>query len=122
VLCDLNRDLGLTTVVVTHDPAVGELMDRSVAIRDGRTSTEVLHGEAAEETIIIDSVGRLQIPRPLLEALPFAGRARVHLSEDHIELYPAVSGSNGEAPDELLAKGGAADAEPPSASAGDAGD
>jgi hypothetical protein len=64
-------------------------MDRSVAIRDGRTSTEVLHAEAAEETVIIDSVGRLQIPRALLEALPFGGRARVHLSGDHLELYPA---------------------------------
>ena len=89
LLRSLNRELGLTTVVVTHDPAVTEVMDRSVAIRDGRTSTEVLHAEAAEETVIIDSVGRLQIPRPLLEALPFGGRARVHLSGDHIEIYPA---------------------------------
>ncbi len=89
LLRSLNRELGLTTVVVTHDPAVTEVMDRSVAIRDGRTSTEVLHAEAAEETVIIDSVGRLQIPRPLLEALPFGGRARVHLCGDHIEIYPA---------------------------------
>jgi ABC-type lipoprotein export system ATPase subunit len=85
----LNHDLGLTTVVVTHDTAVAEAMDRSVAIRDGRTSTEVVHAQAAEETVIIDSVGRLQIPRPLLEALPFGGRARVHLAGDHLELWPA---------------------------------
>src|SRR5215469_11476299 len=74
LLRDLNRDMGLTTVAVTHDPAVAETMDRSVAIRDGRTSTEVVHAEEAEETIIIDSVGRLQIPRVLLDALPFGGR------------------------------------------------
>ncbi|HEV7129230.1 MAG TPA: ABC transporter ATP-binding protein [Ktedonobacterales bacterium] len=89
LLRQLNHDLGLTTVVVTHDPAVAEAMDRSVAIRDGRTSTEVVHAEEKEETVIIDGVGRLQIPRALLEALPFGGRARVHLAEDHIELWPA---------------------------------
>jgi ABC-type lipoprotein export system ATPase subunit len=89
----LNKELGLTTIVVTHDPMVAESMDRSVAIRDGRTSTEVLHGEAAEETVIIDGVGRLQIPKALLEALAFGGRARVHLADNHLELWPA--GVNG---------------------------
>jgi ABC-type lipoprotein export system ATPase subunit len=92
LLRQLNRELGLTTVVVTHDPAVAEVMDRSVAIRDGRTSTEVLHAEAAEETVIIDGVGRLQIPRALLESLPFGGRARVHLGDGHLELWPAGAG------------------------------
>jgi ABC-type lipoprotein export system ATPase subunit len=92
----LNKELGLTTIVVTHDPMVAEAMDRSVAIRDGRTSTEVLHGEAAEETVIIDGVGRLQIPKALLEALSFGGRARVHLADGHLELWPA--GVNGATP------------------------
>jgi energy-coupling factor transporter ATP-binding protein EcfA2 len=85
----LNAELGLTTIVVTHDTHVAEAMDRSVAIRDGRTSTEVRHAEAAEETVIIDGVGRLQIPRAVLDAIPFGGRARVHLAEDHVELWPA---------------------------------
>ncbi|MGZ3715064.1 MAG: ABC transporter ATP-binding protein [Ktedonobacterales bacterium] len=94
LLRHLNRELGLTTIVVTHDHVVAESMDRSVAIRDGRTSTEVVHAEEAEETVIIDSVGRLQIPRPLLEAINFGGRARVHLAEGHIELWPAGTTSN----------------------------
>jgi ABC-type lipoprotein export system ATPase subunit len=89
LLRQLNAELSLTTVIVTHDPMVASAMDRSVAIRDGRTSTEVVHAEEAEETVIIDGVGRLQIPRPLLEAIPFGGRARVHLAGDHIELWPA---------------------------------
>ncbi len=72
-----------------HDQLVAEAMDRSVAIRDGRTSTEVLHAEEAEETVIIDRVGRLQIPKALLEAIEFDGRARVHLAGDHLELWPA---------------------------------
>lgn len=85
----LNRELGLTTIVVTHDKLVADAMDRSVAIRDGRTSTEVVNAEEAEETVIIDRVGRLQIPKALLEAIEFGGRARVHLAGDHIELWPA---------------------------------
>jgi ABC-type lipoprotein export system ATPase subunit len=89
LLRQLNEDLMLTTIVVTHDPKVAESMDRSVAIRDGRTSTEVVHAEAAEETVIIDGVGRLQIPKPLLEAVPFGGRARVMLGDGHLELWPA---------------------------------
>jgi ABC-type lipoprotein export system ATPase subunit len=91
LLRSLNSELGLTTILVTHDPHVAEVMDRSVAIRDGRTSTEVVHSEAAEETVIIDGVGRLQIPRPALDAINFGGRARVHLAGDHIELWPAGS-------------------------------
>ena len=96
LLRSLNRELGLTTIVVTHDTLVAEAMDRSVAIRDGRTSTEVVHAEEAEETVIIDSVGRLQIPKALLEAIPFAGRAVVHLVDGHLELRPAGS-ANGSA-------------------------
>jgi ABC-type lipoprotein export system ATPase subunit len=96
LLRTLNKELGLTTVVVTHDHMVAEAMDRSVAIRDGRTSTEVLHGEAGEETVIIDGVGRLQIPKPLLESLPFSGRARVHMSNGHLELWPAGATGNGD--------------------------
>ena len=91
LLRSLNSELGLTTILVTHDPHVAEVMDGSVAIRDGRTSTEVVHSEAAEETVIIDGVVRLQIPRPALDAINFGGRARVHLAGDHIELWPAGS-------------------------------
>jgi ABC-type lipoprotein export system ATPase subunit len=90
----LNAELGLTTIVVTHDPHVAQVMDRSVAIRDGRTSTEVRHAEAEEETVIVDGVGRLQIPRVALEAVPLQGRARVHVAGDHIELWPAGQPAN----------------------------
>ena len=90
LLRDLNRELGLTILIVTHDINVASSADRTIAIRDGRTSTEVLHAEeAAEETVIIDSVGRLQIPKALLEAAGFEGRAIVHLAGDHLEVWPA---------------------------------
>ena len=38
----VNRELGATVVVVTHDAEVSGQVERTVAIRDGRTSSEVL--------------------------------------------------------------------------------
>ncbi|MYT22181.1 ATP-binding cassette domain-containing protein, partial [Streptomyces sp. SID7760] len=38
----VNRELGATVVIVTHDPLVAGEVRRTVAIRDGRTSSEVL--------------------------------------------------------------------------------
>ncbi len=42
----LNHDLGLTIVIVTHDPGIAARVDRVVAIRDGRTSTETVRRPA----------------------------------------------------------------------------
>ena len=39
---ELNQAYGLTTVIVTHDPQIARQVDRVVAIRDGRTSTETI--------------------------------------------------------------------------------
>ena len=39
---ELNRAFGLTTIIVTHDPQIARRVDRVVAIRDGRTSTETI--------------------------------------------------------------------------------
>src|SRR5262249_27938613 len=47
VLRRANAELGTTVVVVTHDPAVSEQIHRTVAIRDGRTSTETFRRAAA---------------------------------------------------------------------------
>lgn len=39
----LNRDRGLTVVVVTHDAEVGKQMDRIVSLRDGVINMDALH-------------------------------------------------------------------------------
>ncbi|HEV2473667.1 MAG TPA: ABC transporter ATP-binding protein, partial [Chthonomonadales bacterium] len=46
LLRDLNRKLGLTVIIVTHDVAIAARVDRTIAIRDGRTSTETVRREA----------------------------------------------------------------------------
>src|SRR5260370_35566185 len=42
VLRQVNRELGQTIILVTHDTAVAACVDRTLAIRDGRTSTETI--------------------------------------------------------------------------------
>ena len=39
----LNREQGLTVVIVTHDPEIGRQMDRVIGLRDGRLVDNILH-------------------------------------------------------------------------------
>ena len=106
VLRALNRRLGLTVVVVTHDPSIASAVDRTIAIRDGRTSTETRRAagraeartghprpasRAHVESVLIDRAGRLQLPAAVLHAVPFNGRAEVRIVDGHVELRPAAS-------------------------------
>ncbi|NBE99359.1 ABC transporter ATP-binding protein [Nonomuraea sp. KC401] len=97
-----NRELGVTVVVVTHDPLVSEQVDRTVGIRDGRTSSETLRREdaegqiIAEEYAVLDRVGRLQLPRDFMNALDMERRVRLELESDHIGVWPAREEPSGE--------------------------
>ncbi|MEN9933965.1 MAG: hypothetical protein RLZZ387_544 [Chloroflexota bacterium] len=100
LLRDLRARYGLTVVIVTHDPRVAEQADRVVAIRDGRTSTEMVRARekqpadsqngfqsapsAAEprssnELVVVDRAGWLQIPIEQRELAGIGLRARVEL-------------------------------------------
>lgn len=93
----LNRDLGLTIVIVTHDPGLARRVNRVVAIRDGRTSSEMIRKKSYreelaeleqlrdaedthEEYAVMDQAGRIQVPPHMLEAIGQAGAGRVKLS------------------------------------------
>jgi ABC-type lipoprotein export system ATPase subunit len=94
----VNREVGMTVVIVTHDPLVSEQVQRTVAIRDGRTATETLrrtsisddgdHEVIAEEFAVLDRAGRLQLPRAHVEALELERRVRLRLEPDHIGVWP----------------------------------
>jgi ABC-type lipoprotein export system ATPase subunit len=110
LLRKLNQELELTIVIVTHDVAIAAVVDRTIAIRDGRTSTETvrreaplvastdgtfarsaiigLSGETHREMILIDRVGRLQLPKEMLDSIPFNGRAEVRQVDGHVEIWP----------------------------------
>ena len=93
VLRGLSDADGVTVVVVTHDPGVSERVERTVAIRDGRTSSEVLRRDGgehviAEEYAVMDRAGRVQVPREYREALGLTRRVRLTLEENRVELWP----------------------------------
>jgi len=93
-----NAETGVTVLIVTHDAMVSEHVDRTIAIRDGRISTEVLRRTAvddqgvqarrAQEYSVLDRAGRLQLPSEFIEALALKDRVRLALESDHIGVWP----------------------------------
>ncbi|MET9672789.1 ABC transporter ATP-binding protein [Streptomyces sp. NPDC006482] len=93
-----NEELGTTIVIVTHDQAVASEVRRTVAIRDGRTSSEVLRrtevddqGQeslVAREYAMLDRAGRLQLPSEYTQALGMEHRVALELEQDHIGVWP----------------------------------
>src|SRR5699024_10771665 len=71
-----------------------EHVRRTVQIRDGRTSTEVLRRKetdetgaerhVAEEFAVLDRVGRMQLPQDFVSALDLKDRVRLDLDPDHV--------------------------------------
>ena len=117
----LGEAMDLTIVIVTHDPRIASMLDRVVAIRDGKISTETIRqvsgrldqrqleqamvGEHPDknaagrepqkevvyhEYVVLDSAGRLQIPRDLLEVLRIGKRAQLDLGDNCIVIRPAA--------------------------------
>jgi ABC-type lipoprotein export system ATPase subunit len=103
-----NTDLGTTVVIVTHDDGVSSQVQRTVAIRDGRTSSEVVrttevdeHGDSsvtAREYAVLDRAGRMQLPADYRRSLGLRDRVRLELESDHIGVWPhetrAATGEN----------------------------
>jgi ABC-type lipoprotein export system ATPase subunit/bifunctional DNA-binding transcriptional regulator/antitoxin component of YhaV-PrlF toxin-antitoxin module len=106
----LNRTFGLTVVIVSHDPNVARHVDRVVAIRDGKTSSETMRkvrdqvvGEAEgaegaddpathvfEELMMLDSAGRLQVPKDVRERYGIGDRVHMEETPDGLLLRPVA--------------------------------
>lgn len=101
VFRDINKELGVTIIIVTHDMELSKKVNRVVAIRDGRTSSELimkrsyleemkalenqventtLVEESHEELTVIDQYGRLQLPKEYLQAVGINGKDKVKVS------------------------------------------
>jgi putative ABC transport system ATP-binding protein len=110
---NLSDRLDLTTIIVTHDPRIAEQVDRVVAIRDGKTSTETIRqvnrleqamvgprlseDEDLEpegprvtfhEYVVLDSAGRLQVPKEYLEEYGIGDRVQLEAVEGGILIHP----------------------------------
>jgi ABC-type lipoprotein export system ATPase subunit len=90
-----NEELGVSIVVVTHDHEVTEQVQRTVEIRDGRTSTEVLRrgevGAQAEQFAVLDRAGRVQLPKEYVDDLAMKDRVRLAKNPDHIGIWPDLA-------------------------------
>ena len=98
----VNRELQTTVVIVTHDPDIAYKVGRVVLIRDGKLSTEIrrrvsyrprVEGSTEDEVeldefVLVDSSGRVQIPRDVLDSLSIGERARVTTDEQGVRLDP----------------------------------
>ena len=102
--------MGITIVIVTHDPLLARKVDRVVAIRDGKTSSEIIRKQSYADELarldaadvksfqeeshieyaVLDKAGRLQIPACYLDAEGFkeSNKVRVGMEEGRIILYP----------------------------------
>jgi putative ABC transport system ATP-binding protein len=151
----LRDRLDLTIIIVTHDARIAEQVDRVVAIRDGKISTETIrqvsqlekvmageqppevappasgdvrqeaaventngvlgeashlgHGETSvesrehitlQEFVVLDSAGRLQIPKELREELGIGKRAQLEMGDNCIIIRP-VEGQGDDGPKKL---------------------
>ncbi len=99
----LNKELGITIVIVTHDMSVASKVGRVVQIRDGKISTErlmrenyleqmnnttgfetlgaatIFDGSTHEEYAVLDRSDRVQLPPEMLREAGLSGR-RVKMS------------------------------------------
>ena len=98
----INRESGLTIVIVTHDQLLAKKVSRVIAIRDGKIASERIMKESyldrlsdisaltvveevLDEYAVLDKAGRLQLPADMLKKLGVAGnRVRMELKDGEI--------------------------------------
>ncbi|MBN1666005.1 MAG: ABC transporter ATP-binding protein [Anaerolineales bacterium] len=136
ILRRLNQEQGQTILIVSHDQGIAHQVDRVVAIRDGKTAAEtvrtsarrenlaqperdqvegVLSGEhlypeeeTFDELTVLDSAGRLQVPKELLEHFGIRKRVRLELHADGILILPALDSDEEVSAEEAAAQMAAA--------------
>jgi len=99
----LRTQLGITVIIVSHDQNISKYTDRVVAIRDGKTSSEILRTDMIKsienltafqeehlELAVVDRAGRVQIPADYLKKLSVGNKSKVRIDveDDRISIYP----------------------------------
>ncbi len=103
----LQSELGLTTIIVSHDAQISKQVDRVIAIRDGKIASELVrkNGDSAPyegepnlaalsalhehiELTVVDSAGRLQIPKDLRQQFGIRHRVRLDATPEGVLIRP----------------------------------
>jgi ABC-type lipoprotein export system ATPase subunit/bifunctional DNA-binding transcriptional regulator/antitoxin component of YhaV-PrlF toxin-antitoxin module len=104
---NLQSELKLTTIIVSHDAQIGKQVDRVIAIRDGKIASELVrqngdsplpagaHDSAVAsapqehiELTVVDSAGRLQIPKDLRQQFGIRHRVRLDATPEGVLIRP----------------------------------
>jgi len=105
----INKEMGVTVIIVTHDRTIARKVDRVVNIRDGRISSELLRQDAYEEELkriqenrvvgieethteyaAVDRIGRMQIPAEIMKQIGLMGKGNVSLQVEDGKLIITV--------------------------------
>ncbi len=81
----INRELGTTVLIVTHDPEVASRLPRTVTIRDGRIGGE---GRSGEEYAVVTADGFLPLPGHVLDDLPPGTLVRLERDDEVYRVLP----------------------------------
>jgi len=111
----VSAEEGVAQVIVSHDDDLVGYVDRVIGIRDGRTATESMRVGATSEPagsgdgsgppvatdhgsehvrdvvahmLVVDAVGRVQLPAEIIDALGIAGRVSADIVDGHARLRP----------------------------------
>ena len=118
----INASLGTTVVIVTHDRQISKMVNRVVAIRDGKTSSEMimrqsyadalsrLEGFAPapdeavhDEFAVLDRAGRIQIPREYLDKMKLDGnKMKVEFVDGRVIMSPPPAAPEQEEPEKAV--------------------
>jgi ABC-type multidrug transport system ATPase subunit len=114
----LNREYGLTTLIVSHDPGIAQHVNRVVAIQDGKMATETVRRSRAEdavddggetveaddfhELVVLDSAGRLRVPKEYLEQFDIRGRVMLDVVEEGILIQPVPESMQAQAAEQFV--------------------
>ena len=93
----VNRELGTTIIIVTHDAAISLSVGRAITIRDGKMSSEAVRrvsfeqrvggrAEELDEYVLVDSGGSVHIPRQVLDELALGQRLKLNVRDGKVIL------------------------------------
>jgi ABC-type lipoprotein export system ATPase subunit len=85
LIATVNRELGTTVVLVTHDPEVAARVPRSITIRNGRVGSEGRHGF---DFGVVDEDGAVHIPDDLADRFPAGSLVQFEQTADGVLLRP----------------------------------